>query len=392
MKRDTALVLSGGGARGAWQAGALAWICQQAPVRTGRSVSFDILVGSSVGSINAGFLAGEADDLHSASEGLWDHWSSTQVGAVYRLRLRRLWRVPRALLRGGRPARGPIALLDSGPLERIVRERIRWPAIEDALRRGTLQSVAFVATELAGARTTVFHQSAPDRTAPRPDRDRRFVVGPLSADHVLASVALPLLFPPVEVDGRWYLDGGLSEQAPVRTALQLGARRILSLGVQRPEPTTVDPTLPPTWPRVIGRTMDSVLADRCESELERMQRVNRVLEWGEGAYGEGFADGIAGALSDDQRGPWEATDALALHPSVDLGQLAAQALSGGLQGRVDDLTRVVFRFLEDTAGAGDADALSYLLFDPAYLDVLLRLGWEDAAARGDEIVEFLAGA
>ena len=391
MKR-TALVLGGGGARGAWQAGALAWICQAMPARTGRRASFDQLVGSSVGAINAAFLAGEAHATDKASQTLWEHWGSTEVGAVYRLRLRRLWRIPRALLRGGDAPRGPIALLDGRPLERTLRERIRWSGIESSLRSGELGSVAVVATDLAGSTPTVFHQGAPGWPAPGPDPDRRFVSGPLRPEHLLASVALPLLFPPVGLDDHWYLDGGLSEPTPLRTAVRLGARRILSLSLDSVRLPAVDHSARPTWPRVLGKTMNAVLLDRAEPEAERMGRVNRVLTWGEGEYGSGFSAGLARALAGDPGGPWEPTEALFLRPSVDLGVLAAQSLSAGLRGRVDDMTRVVFRFLEDTAEAGDADALSFLLFDPGYLQVLLDLGWQDAAARGDEIVEFLAGA
>jgi NTE family protein len=388
---DAALVLAGGGARGAWQAGALAWICQAVPARTGHPLRFESMVGSSVGAINAAFLAGEAEDLARGSQTLREHWRGTEVGAVYHLRLRRLWRVPRALFSAGHPPRGPIALLDPSPLERTVRQRIRWPGIGAALASGALGSLAFVATELASGGTTAFHQDGPGRAPPTAGPGRRFVAGPLAPEHVFASVALPLLFPPVQVGGRWYLDGGLSEQRPVHTALYMGARRVLSLGLHAEESGATDYGLPPTWPRVIGKTMNTVLSGRSEPELARIDRVNRVLRWGEEACGAGFGERLAAAMADDPAGPWVRTDAFALRPSMDLGVLAAQSLDRGLRGRVDDMTRVVFRFLEDTAGAGDADALSYLLFDPGYLEALLELGWEDAAAQGDALVGFLAG-
>lgn len=368
----------------------LAWIGQAMRGAGEPPVTFDQLVGCSVGAINTGFLAGEAGSLEGSSRALWEHWRTTEVGAVFRLRLRRLWRVPRALLGGGDPPRGPIALLDDGPLQDMVRRRIRWSGIGASLRSGPLRSIAWVATDLAGATPTVFHQDGPGRPAPRSTSDRRFVRGPLRPEHLLASMALPLLFPPVALDGHWYLDGGLSEQAPVRTALLLGARRVLSLNLDAPRPVTVDHRAPPTWPRVIGKTMNAVLLDRAEPEEERMARVNHLLAWGEGEYGPGFAEGLDRAMERDGGAPWQRTEALSLRPSMDLGELAGRAMARGLRGRVDEMTRVVFRFLEDTADAGDADALSFLLFDPSYLGSLLELGWEDAAARGDELREFLA--
>lgn len=385
---ETALVLGGGGARGAWQAGALAWIAQNGAPSSG--LGLDHLVGSSVGAINAAFLGGEAPDFDRASRALWALWSSTEVGDVYRLRLRRLWRVPRALLQGGGRPRGPVALLDNRPLEGMLRRRVRWGALGRAVSDGTLRSVAFVATDLARSATTIF---AGGRALGGVNPGaRRLIPAALGPEHVLASVALPLLFPPVQIDRRWYLDGGVSEQTPVRTALALGARRVLALSLDCPPAPSLDPNAPPTWPRVIGQTMNAVLTDRNQPELDRIERVNRLLDWGVAAYGPGFEAGLSSALADDREGPWERSQALLLRPSRDLGEVAGESLDRGLQGRVSDLTRVVFRFLEDTAGAGDADALSYLLFDPGYLKTLLELGWSDAEARGDELRAFLAGA
>ena len=390
--KKTALVLAGGGARGAWQAGVLAWIGQALPAATGSPLRFDQMVGSSVGALNAAFLAGAAEDLGAGTQALWDHWAGTEVGSVYRMRLRRLWRVPRALLQGGEAPRGPIALLDSGPLHRVVRERVDWRGLKRALWSGALGSLALVATDLASGEATVFHQEGAGRGQPVPGRGRSFVPADLAPEHVFASVALPLLFPPVALGRHWYLDGGLSEQTPVGSALGLGARRILSLSLQAPATDATDHGWPPTWPRVIGKTMTAVLSDRSEPALERMERVNRLVRWGEGAYGPGFAERLAEGMGGGEDGPWEPTEALALHPSRDLGELASEQLAAGLQGRVDDMTRVVFRFLQDTAGAGDADALSYLLFDPGYLHALLKLGWSDAEAQGEAILAFLGDA
>ncbi len=425
MSRD-ALVLGGGGARGAWQAGVLRYLCREMPAELGDSLRFDLLVGTSVGALNAAFMAAEAGRPDTAGERLAEHWRSIELSAVYRMRLRRLWRVPFSLLRAtGRP-RGEIALLDGSPLTEVVSRRVDWRGISRALEEGHLQGLAVTATELSSTRNVVFHQVAPGVEVPSEGgRDSmRFVEATIGTQHIQASTALPLLFPPVKLGGRWYLDGGLGEQTPMRPAVALGADRVLALSLAKLvgpadiEGDDTDPGAEPTWPRVIGKTMNAVLLDRSEPESARRQRVNRLLAWGNerqarllragaerwgddfvswaeeilarDAFPVDFAEGLEAVMSDDRDAPWRRVESMVLCPSVDLGVLASQTMDRGLRGEVNELTRLVFDFLDDTAQAGDADALSYILFDPAYLHALLELGEADAAAHHDELAAFLA--
>ena len=398
-----ALVLGGGGARGAYEAGVLWHIAHHAQSRLGRPLRFSSIVGTSAGAINAAFLAAWAHDLARGTDALCQQWRGLGTSRVYRMGIKQVFGVGRSVMKGFGAFRGEeVALVDATPLHDLIRKEVPWPRVQANLDEGHLDALAVVATELATSRSVVFVQEGGPKPVawdstnpyvrPRPTRIR--------AEHVLASSAIPLLFPPVEIDSRWYIDGGVGMNTPIRPALRLGADRILVVSVrkhltvgQAQQIADLRGRAKPTWAQVVGKTMNAVLLDRSNHEVERMERINELLRWGRIRYGEDFAPGLSHIMEAERGAGWREIEPLLLDPSVDLGALASEVVERVDFGRGgDELTRRVLKFLAHASPPGENDALSYLLFEPSFLERLIELGRADAAAREDEIFEFLGGA
>ncbi|MEA2627202.1 MAG: hypothetical protein QOD06_3247, partial [Candidatus Binatota bacterium] len=237
-----AVVLSGGGARGAYEAGVLYYVLERLPHVLGRPVHLDILSGSSVGAIHACFVAGHAGDP-GALERLLAIWRAFDVDSVYDVRARAVVGFALGLL-GFRSRAHPVAgdvpqaptripgLLDASPLERLILNEIPWQRIPEKLAGGALDTLAIAATEVKSGRTIVFVENREGRVdrwahdpfiVARPER-----IGP---EHALASAAIPLFFPTIRIGGSYYCDGSLRLNTPLAPALRLGADRVLVIGV-----------------------------------------------------------------------------------------------------------------------------------------------------------------
>lgn len=395
----TSLVLGGGGARGAYEAGVLRYIFERIPAETGQPIRFSSIVGTSAGAINAAFLAAWAHDLATGARVLCERWASLSIPRVYRIGMRQLWRVQRSLFKASEDGgSGEVALVDASPLHELLRAEVDWERLQKNLEEGHLDVFSVVATELATSRSVVFFQDGGrydvDWESHNPYVRPRNVQ--ITADHVLASAAIPLLFPPVEIDGRWYIDGGLGMNTPVRPALRFGADKLLVVSVRKHLTVFQGERIArergrnaPTWAQVVGKTMNAVLLDRANHEVERIERVNEILRWGTQRYGEEFAVELGRLLHGERGAPWREIDPMLVDPSSDLGALAADFVRReGFAEDADEVTRRVLRFLAQASQTGENDALSYLMFDPPFLAELLELGWADARERHDELVEF----
>ena len=237
---NTALVLSGGGARGAYQAGVL-----QGLAELGLAVSaegFDILVGSSAGAINGAMLAAQADDFPGAANRLAEVWSAIEPQHVFRTDLRSLGGIGarwfRDLSFGGAMRRvGPKSLLDTAPLRELLREWIPFEAIDGHVHQGQLRAFALPATDLYTADGVVFLDAPAE--VPLWKRGRWSIErARIRVEHVMASSAIPVFFPSVEIEGRHFGDGSVRNTAPLSPAINLGADRILAIGVRQPSTET----------------------------------------------------------------------------------------------------------------------------------------------------------
>jgi NTE family protein len=403
-----ALVFSGGGARGAYEAGVVRYLLEELPRRLGRPIRFDILCGTSVGAIHACFLAATAHEDAARGARLVEFWTSMRIEDVLPLSRRDLLRLPRRLLglrrvveamRGGAAPERLYGLLNTEALEKLVLHAIPWRNIRANVREGRIDAVCVAATQIATGRVTIFMESR-DQTVPEWTRDPNILPRPtrLMPTHALASAAIPVLFPAVRVASTYYVDGGLRLNTPLAPALRLGADRVLVVAL-RPHPSQAgDAAL--AEQRVadygspfflFGKLLNALLLDHVDTDLARMHVMNEMLEDGARAFGPGFLEKLNAEAVKAGRNPFRPIRDLVIRPSADLAVLAGQILQsmGGERER-SPLLRLAARNLVEGRRTPESDLLSYLLFDGEFLAPLAELGMRDARAREQELAEFFS--
>lgn len=372
-----ALVLSGGAARAAYQAGVLRGIARIAP-----RLAPEVLTGVSAGAINTAFLASSQQPFAATADDLVALWSRMSVERVFHVHTAALaWSVTRwgaRLLAGRRSStlrtRG---MVDNEPLREFLHECLRAdgeriPGISASLARGPLRSIAVTASSYTSGQSITWVQGNCPGGWERPHR--RSVATELRVEHVLASAALPLFFPAVRVDDEWYGDGGIRLTHPLSPAVHLGAERILAISV-RSRPSLDAVRAPagagdgyPSPAHVLGQLHQAIFLDQFDADADQLRRTNRMLD----------------KLPPDERGDLRKIDILVLRPSVDLGELAEQH-----EPKLPWMFRYLTRGLGTAESRGN-DALSLVMFQRDYLEHLIELGEKDALARRDEIERFLA--
>lgn len=388
------LVLSGGGARGAYEVGVLRYIRE----RIRRPCDFHVITGSSVGAINGSYLAATADRPRAQTRTLARVWSELDLDQMYKFGWSQVRNLPQVLFGRNLPRTDRIetigGLVDSGYIEAFVRDRIPWNGLRKNLSRGHLHAYACSATEVATGTTTVFVQTAEGRLPKWPDDPyQRVVHTNITAAHTLASAAIPVLFPAVRVDGHYFVDGSLRQNTPVRPAMRLGASRLLVVGLRHEHARQAAQerarervkTIFPNAVFMLGKLLDSVMLDKLENDLSRIERMNQLLRAGLDAYGPDFGHRIADAIPGRKGRPYLPMDVLHIRPSQNLGEIAHQVIR---KSNLDRYSGVMARWLRRTM-LGDEmpenDLASYVLFDPDYLKTLMNLGYHDAEARHADI-------
>lgn len=384
--RRLGLVLGGGGARGAYQAGVLSYLFNHVARDLPRPPRLDVICGTSVGAVNACALAAFADDLGRGADGLVAAWRGLSLREVLRLDRRRVFAMMRALL--GRPPRqAPTdmqrgGLLDTTPLEALIAQAIPFPRISERLRAGDLSAVAVSATHLDSGSATVFVEAAHGERTLRESRTR-IVPASIGSAHVLASAAIPLLFPAVSVDGALYCDGALRHNVPLAPAIHLGcdALLIISPRFTRPGDAAAAETAGffPGPLFLLGKMLNALILDRIDEDLDRLRQLNALAT----------TVGVAAATIPGLR----RIDVLEISSSVDLGAVAADHVrSPAFRRRRGGVTGKILSRMARGESPTDADLLSYMLFDGGYAAELVRLGWEDARRRADDAAAFLTRA
>ncbi len=405
-KPKRAVVLSGGGARGAYEAGVLRFLLDDFPERTGIQPSFDIVCGTSVGAIHACYLAGTAEGSPGRGQRLVDIWRDLKVDEVFKFTPSSIMSLPRKILSvrrlagqlkaGQRPDR-LFGLLDTEPLEHLVLDAIPWQNIRRNLRDGLIESVCVAATQIATGRAVVFVEQARD-DLPSWDTETNIRMQPirLMPVHALASAAIPLLFPAVRVGSRYYADGGLRLNTPLAPVVRMGANRILVIGLSHGVRPTVNETLAqqrtagfgnPMF--LFGKVLNALMLSPLDADLARLHFINEIIDNGEEAFGPDFLDQLNTAATRRETRPIQKIVDLTIRPSTDLG-LMAGALVSGKQGDLELSTfhRLFMRAFSSDTNSQEADLLSYLLFDENFTQPLAELGHADALAREEELVAF----
>jgi NTE family protein len=376
--RDTSaarvgLVLSGGGARAAYQVGVLRALSERAP-----ALAFPIITGVSAGAINALYLAAHSGSFAAAAAALRREWSGLHAHDVFQVRpahlawagLRWLFDVVLRRRAAGPAVRG---LLDMGPLREFLGPRLDLHGVQGNLAAGRLRAVALSATSYSTGDTVTFVQGADD--VPVWERARRRAVRTtLTVDHVLASSAIPVLFPAVRLGAAFYGDGSVRQTAPLAPAIHLGARVLVAIAM-RPRRSGAGRSAPPEYPsaaHTLGVVLDSIFLESLDADAERLERINGLLA---GRPRESIpADGL------------RTVQLLMLHPSQDLGALAS--------GLTDTLPRSLRLIVESLGGhrIAASDFLSYVLFEPEYTSRLMELGYRDVERDWPQIAAFMERA
>ena len=375
--QEIAILLPGGGARAAYQVGVLRGIAEI--VGRARAPLFRIICGTSAGAINAATLAVHADSFRRGVARLLRWWRAMEVSQVYRADLASVsthgmrW-FASVLVGVGGPKRAA-SMLDNTPLRGLLERHLDLSSLDGQISSGRLRALGVNATSYTTGHAVTFYQGDP-AIAPWRRTRRRGEPAAIAIDHLLASTAIPFVFPATQLGLDYFADGSVRQITPLSPALHLGARRIVVIAVgqfngQRP-PTGPDGATPyPSFAQVAGHALSSIFLDNLGADLERLQRLNHVLN-------------LVPPEQQTLHPEVAHIDALVLSPSRDLGALAvpyAPLLPTGV--------RYLLHGLGSTEGTG-ASLLSYLLFDRRYTRALLELGFRDALARRDEIEAFLS--
>lgn len=382
-----ALVLMGGGARTAYQVGVLRALAALLREQRGPQASFpfQILVGTSAGALNAAYLASCATLGLNAFEQLANFWSELRSSHVYGLDLSRWARMNRwvAALSLAQKTRSRGAVLNTMPLVHTLHHNISLDGLELSLKSGVIDVLAVTASSYTTGGHWTFCHSAEDSPMQgwrRPGRRAEFQ--PITIEHLMASSAIPFLFPatPLWVDGQmeYFGDGSMRQMSPLSPAMHLGAQKVLVIGAGQPERSSMTgsgakPSVKgPTLGGIAGHAMASVFHDTLQADVEQTQRVTQTLR----KLPRERSDAL----------PYRSVDVMSIQPTRSLDALA---LSQSIE--LPDLTRYALESFGVLKGGGGALA-SYLLFEPGFVQALMAMGESDAFARKAELLAFLEPA
>lgn len=395
-----AIVLSGGGARGAYAAGVIRYVVERVAEDLGRPVHFDIVSGTSVGAINAAWLAATMDDPAHCVQRLWYLWRTMELSRSVQPSWENIWTMVRRLVRDTsdrsiepRPGRS-YSMLNTNFFVELIQREIPFHNIQNNIHAGLLDALTVTGTDVHSGRTTVFVQSERSELPPWTRDPRRIAVArPIDAEIVLASAAIPILFPAVKLGERWYFDGGLRQNTPISPALRMGAKKLMVISLKSaPRPEALDRVTEvetPTVSFLLGKLLNALLLDPLDYDLAFMERVNAILKHGQEATDADFIERLNDVVEVYRGQPYRVVEPLLFRPTQDLGQLASD-FAGQLSER--DWGNPVLATIGRRASEGgtfrESDFLSYLLFDGGYTGQLLDLGYEDARRKHAKLVDF----
>jgi NTE family protein len=368
------LVLTGGGARSAYQVGVLKALAELLPRARN---PFPIIVGTSAGAVAAGVLAAEAHQWRRAIVGLEEVWANFRVEQVFRVDPAHMLRAGLhwlfSLATGGILVAPPASMLDNSPLRELLGTRVDWHGVRRSIERGHLRALALCATSYASGHSVAFYDGVATikewTRVQRIGRNAR-----LTLDHLMASVSIPLLFQPMPLGQEFFGDGAMRQLNPLSPAIHLGAERLLVIGVRaRADAGVAAPRAAaamPTPGQILGYMLDTLFTDQIYGDLEQCERINELVRAAPAA-----APGL------------RFVETLMLAPSVDPREVAAR--------HAHEMPRGLRALLRVIGGRGDtagSQLSSYLMFESGYTRELIELGYEDAMEARTTLLAFMTGA
>lgn len=402
-KAKTGLVLSGGGMRGAYEVGVVAGIMEVLDPEPSSGPVFQIFAGTSVGAINATYLASNAGRSDHGVERLAEVWSSLRLEDHARFRPFGLARLPDALARfRAKPGEAMgSSLLDSRGIEVLVRRTIDWAKLHENIDQGTIDAVMVAALHVVSGRTTMFTERAPScHIEPTHDERRATAFERITADHVLASAAIPLLFPTRRIGEHYYCDGGLRFNTPIAPAIRAGAERLVIVSVRHErsqrEVAAVEAADSGAGSELssaflIGKLLNALLLDPVAYDLQVLERLNQVMEVLEETLDADDLERIQRVWIKHRGAPYRRLQKLVFQPSRDLGRVAGDFIKKSLKTtNLRPVAKYLIEKFASDAPEPEADWASYLLFDGSFAHELIEIGRQDARDQAEKIREFFS--
>lgn len=366
----TALLLGGGGARAAYQVGVLKAIAELVP--KGCENPFPIICGTSAGSINTVALASNAGDFHHGVRRIRKVWENFELHHVFhsdgKNLFKRIIQWAWSNLGPGTWHKGPSSLLDNEPLKELLNRSISFDKIDDSIKNGDLHAYCLTACSYTSGESTTFYDGSPEienwlRTHREGLREK------MTIDHLMASSAIPVIFPSVKLGEEHFGDGSMRQISPISPALHLGAKKILIIGLRLEDSPRAGPAPKhrPTLGQISGYVLDTLFLNSLQSDIERMERMNRTLKANTDANGEAL----------------KVIEHLVISPSEDIANIAMKHFL-----EMPRSFRIALKFL-GMAKANSRRFISYLMFTKTFCRELIDLGYRDAMEKRAELEVFL---
>ena len=365
-------VLSGGGARGAYEAGVLRYVFTTLAERHGIDPNPDLISGTSVGALNGAWVGARGS---AGASQLWEFWQRVTIDQVYNFAATDFLRWPSKWLERKTEFGDGIGLFDPTPLYRLIRDGVPWSDLHARIDRRELRAFMVSATDVGSGRTRIFTDGDVRLRRAATSTPTACRVGP---EHCLASAAIPFIFPAIRVDGRYFVDGALRQNTPLSPAVEAGVDRALVIGVKRLKAEEEAPSQSPSPAFLAGKALNALLLDPIEENIRRVDALNGLMRWGQASWPD-FMERLRA-----EHKPYHVVEHVFLRPSEDLGKMAAQIFAV----TKDDLPWALSRLLSSVSGGDDqkeADLMSYLFFDHRYTAAMEDLGYQDAARAEEQL-------
>lgn len=387
--------------RGAYEVGVVAGITEILAAEGVSGPLFDVYAGTSVGAINAAYFAAHSDEEGHGVMRLAKLWQSLKLADHARVRPFGLWpgSLKRRLERFTSSSQDGTSLLDTRALEVVIRRAVQWERLHRNIASGRVHALMIAALHVASGRTTIFAEHAPGvQLQPARDERRITVDCRITADHVLASAAIPLLFSMRKVGAHYYCDGGLRFNTPIAPAIRAGAERLVVISVRHmPSEREVDAEeasdrgagrdVGPMF--LIGKLLNALLLDPVAYDLQMMVRLNQMMEVLEEALPPDQLERVQKVWIQHRGAPYRRLDTLVFTPSEDLGRKAGEYIRTRLDAsEIQTLARYFLERAASETPTGEADWASYLLFDGGFARDLIELGRKDAHAKAALVKRF----
>ena len=373
FEKKIGLVLPGGGARAAYQVGVLKAISELIP----DSNPFSIISGTSAGAINASLLASRSQSLKEAVEVLSGVWCNFRTNKVYRtettVMLKSIFQWLLTISSGGVLAKNPKSLLDNSPLRQLLEDTINLEGIKNNIDKGNLDAFAINAAGYSSKKSVTFFQSEEDDI----DWERFLRVGiktDIEIYHLMASIALPLIFPAVKINNEYFGDGAMRQATPLSPAIRLGAEKLLIINTDSKSPNNqlTDNQIYPSIGEVGGYMLDALFTGGLLSDLERLDRINQIIE----------NSGNNSVQTSNKK--MKHLDYCVISPSKDIKKIAKEHYKD-----VPYSVKLLMKGL-GLKNREESELLSFLLFESSFTSSLIQLGFEDGMTNQSEIKAIVA--